>query len=64
MTIEEFWEEYDIIHNNKHKSIDEINKMLCESKNVVKRIKTTKSIDTDTLFIEARAHSFMIERFN
>jgi hypothetical protein len=64
MTVEEFWEEYDIIHNNKHKSIDEINKMLCESKNVVKRIKTTKSIDIDTLFIEARAHSFIIERFN
>lgn len=64
MTIEEFWEEYDIIHNNKHKSIGEINKMLCESKNVVKRVKTTKSIDTDTLFIEARAQSFMIEKFN
>lgn len=62
MSDEDFWEEYDIIHNNKHKSIGEINKLLCKSKTVVKQIKTTKSIDT--LILEANAISFMIERFN
>lgn len=60
MSDEEFWEEYDIIHNNKHKSVCEINKMLYERKNFVKRFKP-KSVDV--LIIEAKAQSFMIERF-
>ena len=62
MSDKEFWEEYDIIHNNKHKSVCEINKMLCERKNFVKRFQKSKSVDT--LILEAKARSFIIERFN
>ena len=46
MSDEEFWEEYDIIHNNKHKSVCEIDKMLCECKNFAKRVQKSKSVDT------------------
>lgn len=61
MSDEEFWEEYDIIHNNKHKSVCEINKMMYERKNFVKRFKPES---VDTLILEAKAQSFIIERFN
>ena len=61
MSDEEFWEDYDIIHNNRHKSVCEIDKMLCERKNFAKRVQKPKSVDT--LILEAKAQSFMIERF-
>lgn len=62
MSVEDFWEEYDIIHNNRHKSVLEIERLLNEPK----QRHTTKQNhqNIDTLILEARAQSFMIERFN
>ena len=62
MSVEDFWEEYDIIHNNRHKSVLEIERLLNEQK--PRRITKQNHKNIDTLILEARAHSFMIERFN
>ena len=62
MSIEDFWEEYDIIHNNRHKSVIEIEKLLNEPK--PRYITKQNYQNIDTLILEARAQSFMIERFN
>lgn len=62
MSVEDFWEEYDIIHNNRHKSVLEIEKLLNEPK--PRHITKQNQQNIDTLILEARAHSFMIERFN
>lgn len=62
MSVEDFWEEYDIIHNNRHKSVLEIERLLNEPK--PRHITKQKHQNNDTLILEARAHSFMIERFN
>ena len=62
MSVEDFWEEYDIIHNNRHKGVLEIERLLNEQKS--RRIEKQNQQNIDTLILEARAHSFMIERFN
>lgn len=64
MTDADFWEEYDIIHNNRHKSVLEIERLLNEPRPKHTLKTESKNIDIDTLILEARAHSFMIERFN
>lgn len=62
MSVEDFWEEYDIIHNNRHKSVLEIERLLNELK--PRHITKQNYKNNDTLILEARAYSFMIERFN
>lgn len=62
MTEEDFWEEYDIIHNNRHKSVLEIERLLNEPKQ--RHIAKQNHKNIDTLILEANAISFMIERFN
>lgn len=62
MSVEDFWEEYDIIHNNRHKSVLEIERLLNEQK--PRHIAKQNHQKIDTLILEARAQSFMIERFN
>lgn len=62
MSDEDFWEEYDIIHNNRHKSVLEIERLLNEPKS--RHITKQNHKNIDTLILEANAISFMIERFN